>query len=366
MKIISPQWTNLSKGYQAARALERQARQNWELKWANSVDFARQQGLRRAAEMLQAQVRDEKRTLRFILVLLAALILAMAILSLLAENYPQLRWLILPVGVMNVLQALVLLLPIYEKLKTIAELSAAEPTPEEPGASLEITEQWWQAVSGQDALESDNAAAAGEIAFLKYLAANLPNDYFAVRSPLIRHGLGVDILLFGPTGVWLFVVRHWQGRVFWRNGIWQPETSAPDAQGAAPVAPDSEWLRGRQIVEKMLNARLAKNANLGAILHGGVVFTHPFVQLDAGAGVRVPYGTPPQWLQRIRSAQNLSRFTTEVQLLVFDVLFDYALGQYVTRPLLRSAVELAKVLYGDVLEDLRQYIVRQVRSKMAR
>jgi hypothetical protein len=365
MRIINPQWTNLSKGYQAARDLEQQALKNWDAAWAKSVDFARQQGAKRTAEFIRAQIKNEKRTLRIVLILLAVVILLMAVINLLIGSYPQLRWFLLPVGVINLLQALILLLPIAEKLLAISALSKIEPPAEEPQVELEITEQWWQAVSGDDALEASDSAEAGQAAFLKYLAENLPDDYFAARSPFLQNGLSVDILVLGPTGIWLFEVKHWRGRVTCRGGVWQREPS-PDAPLESLTTPlDESWLAGRTAIEKTLSLRLARNANFGALIRGGLVFTHPNVQIQVDSSSKVQVGTPPQWLQRIRGTSQLAQFSTEIQLLVLDVLLEYALSLYVTRPLVKSAVELAKTLYGDLLEELRQYILRQVRSRLS-
>jgi len=364
MRILNPEWTNLSKGYQAARDLERQAYSNWEAVWQKSVEFARAQGLKRAAAAIQAQIRDEKRALRIVLVLLAGVLLLMAVLGALIEHYPSLRLFLLPIGVINLLQSLILLLPIAEKVLAILALSKLQPPPEEPQSSLDLTEQWWQAISEQQALESADSAEAGQVAFLKYLAQHLHDDYFAVRSPFLQSSLNVDVLVIGPTGIWLFETRHWRGGVTCRGGVWQrePAPKAPLENLSTPL--DQSWLAGRKIVEQMLALKLARNANLGALLHGGLVFTHPDVQIQIDSSSKAQVGTPSQWLQRIRDARQFAHFSTELQLLVLDILLDYALSLYVTHPLVKSSVELAKALYGDLLEELRQYVLRQVRSRL--
>jgi hypothetical protein len=373
MRIINPQWTNLSKGYQAARDLEQQALRNWEAKWAQSVEFARQQGIKRAAESIQVQIASEKKTLRLILILLAGVILLMAVVTSLLQRFPNLQWFLIPAGVINFLQAAVLLLPILDKLRKISVLGSTQPEPEQPGTSLEIAEQWWQSVSSRAPSQPTGEAGLGEFSFLRYLSENLPNDYIAVQSLLVKQSLDVDVLLIGPTGIWLFEVKNWRGRVTLHNGIWKHE-AAPGETPDDPSRPfddaqdkpsDAQWLDERETVEKTLNLRLARNARFGTLLRGGLVFTHPNVQLEMDGSSKVEVGTPPQWLRRIRSTAKMAQFSTEVQLLVLDVLLDYALSLYVTRPLVKSAVELAKLLYGDVLEDLRRYILRQVRSRVA-
>lgn len=365
MRIINPEWTHLSKGYQAARALEQQALKNWETTWGRSVEFARAQGLKHAAAALQSQIRIEKRTLRIVLVLLAGVLLLMAVIAALIESYPQLRWFLLPAGGINLIQALILVLPIAEKVLAIAALKKIQPLPEEPQTSLDLTEQWWQAISSQDVLEISDSDEAGQISFLRYLAEHLPDDYFAVRSPFLQSSLNVDVLVIGPTGIWLFETRHWRGRVICRGGIWQREP-APDAPLESLTTPlEQSWLAGRKIIEQTLSLKMARHVNFGALIRGGLVFTHPQVQVQVDSSSKVQVGTPPQWLQRIRRTSHLAQFSTEIQLLVLDVLLEYALSLYVTRPLVRSAVELAKTLYGDLLEQLRQYILRQVRSRLS-
>lgn len=365
MRLLDPRWSHLSKGYQTARALEQQARHNWQRAWSKSVEFAREHGLKRAAAELRVRIQAEKRTLRIVLVLLAGLLLGMAVLTALAESYPFLRLFLLPVGVINVIQSLFLLFAVAEKVLAIAALSRIEPPVESPQVSLELTEHWWQAISSRESLESTDADEAGQTAFLKFLAQHLPDEYFAVRSPFLQSSLNLDVLVIGPTGIWLFETRHWRGRVVYRNGVWQRQP-APAARLEPLTTPlDRSWLVGRNIIETTLTERLARRANFGALIRGGLVFTHPEVEIELDAASKVEAGTPAQWLQRIRSTARLAQFTTEAQLLVLDALLDYALSLYVTRPVVQSGVELAKTLYGDLLEDLRQYILRQVRSRLA-
>ncbi len=365
MRIINPQWTNLAKGYQSARNFEQQALKNWNTTWAKSVEFARQQGLKRAVELIQAQIKNERRTLRIVLMLLGGVVALMALLNWLAGAYPALRWFLLPVGVINFIQALILLLPIVEKLLAISKLKSLKPPPEEePQIELEITAQWWQAVSSQEALESAEAAEAGQVAFLKYLSENLPDDYFAVRHPLLQKALHVEVLLLGPTGIWLFEVKHWRGRALCRNGVWSREPAPGERIDNTTPRFDQHWLGGRETVEKTLSQRLARNASFGALIRGGLVFTHPQIQIEVDGSSKVQYGAPPQWLQRIQATAGMAQFSTEIQLLVLDALLDYALSVSGARPLVKSAVDLAKALYGDLLEELRRYVLRQVRSRL--
>ena len=360
MRIINPEWTNLAKGYQAAREFEQQALKNWEAKWSQSVNFAREQGVKRAAELIQSQLANEKRTLRIILIIMVIPIVFMGIVNALITKYPDFKLFLLPIGVINFLQAAVLLLPIAEKLLAIVALGKISPPPEENQTSLEVTDRWWEQVSSQNPTEPASEAELGEFNLLQYFSENLPDDYFAVRNLLNQKSMHVDVLLIGPTGIWLFEIKNWQGRVICRNGVWQCEDAAADQNQSF----DQLWLEERASVEKALGLRLARNANFGPLIRGGLVFTHPDVQLDIDGSSQTQYGTPPEWLQRVRETGKIAQFSIEVELIVLDALLDYALSLYVTRPLVKSAVELAKLIYGDVLEDLRQYVLRQIHAHM--
>ncbi len=357
MRILSQSWSNLSKGYQTARELEQLALGNWQARWEQSVTFAQQQGLKKAANFIQQQIVDEKKSLRMVLLLLGGLLLLLTVLSQLAVFFPNWKWLIAPVGFFNLLQALLLLLPVVDKLRRISQLARQQPQAESADVMLDVTEQWWQRVA-----DGDIQADAGEQDFAGYLARNLPDEYIAVRSLLVKKSLDVDVLLVGPTGIWIFEVKDWRGRVTCQGGIWQREDAGDGASG--PERPfDEQWLDERDNIEKTLNLRLARNARLGTLLRGGLVFTHPAVELDIDKSSKADYGTPEEWLQRIRAAAKIQQFSVEVQLLILDTLLDYALSLAVTRPMLNSAVDLAKLLYGDLLENLRQYILRQVRAQ---
>ena len=363
MRIINPQWSNLAKGYQTALNLEQQARQNWQNQWQKSVEFARRQGAKYAAALIQTQIQHEKRTLRIILVLLAIILLGMALLGQVAESYPQIQWLLLPVGVINTLQALILLLPILDKFKTIAELNKTEARAENPQTSLDLTEQWWQFISGYETPENMSSAEDGQLAFLKYLDSNLSNEYIALRSPLIQNSLHIDVLVLGPNGIWLFEINHWSGKITCQDGI-RRYTNAPGNPASSLENPGKLWQSGRGLIEKTLNLRLARNANFGLLLHGGLVFTHPGAQIETSPNSPIECGTPAQWLQRIRATPKVSKFSTELQLIILDILLDYAFSAYVTKPLLSSSIELAKALYGDTLDNLRDYILRQIRARL--
>lgn len=237
---------------------------------------------------------------------LAGVLLLMAVIAALIESYPQLRWFLLPAGGIHLIQALILVLPIAEKVLAIAALKKIQPPPEDPQTSLDLTEQWWQAISSQDVLESSDSDEAGQISFLRYLAEHLPDDYFAVRSPFLQSSLNVDVLVIGPTGIWLFETRHWRGRVICRGGIWQREP-APDALLESLTTPlEQSWLAGRKIIEQTLSLKMARHVNFGALIRGGLVFTHPQVQVQVDSSSKVQVGTPPQWLQRIRRTSRLS------------------------------------------------------------
>jgi len=114
---------------------------------------------------------------------------------------------------------------------------AGDPEPQPPAAEpeptldrgdplpLKIRQQWCDEVSYSPRTPRPKGTHGDEGVerFWSYLGMRLPDKYVAVRDLLVRRGLDVDILVAGPTGIWLFEVKHWTGEITCRGGRWRKE-----------------------------------------------------------------------------------------------------------------------------------------------
>ena len=153
-----------------------------------------------------------------------------------------------------------------------------------PVESPDVTNRWWREVhaaahgSSQDYAHGDE----GESLFIEALSEKLSHDYLAVPNLKVHKSLDVDVLVVGPSGVWVFEVKYWSGHVVCDDGDWHRERQyfEPGGTEATEVEPiehawDRQWQRELEAVTTTLDRRLKAPIANGATGHGGLVFSHP-------------------------------------------------------------------------------------------
>lgn len=154
--------------------------------------------------------------------------------------------------------------------------------------------------------------AWGEYQFIHQLQSlGLQPSYLVYRLRQ-RQGDDVDVLVLAASGVWVFEVKYWSGRITWRHGVWH-RTKTYHGQGGQLVTeekdvgepPDRQWKRMAADVAGTLRRReQALVARLPALcdVRGGVVFAHPDAELDIDPACPVSWGTIRYWTQELASA----------------------------------------------------------------
>lgn len=97
--------------------------------------------------------------------------------------------------------------------------------------SLDLAPRWWGEVSGNGISGDRSYGDEGEEAFLWNLKATLPDGYIAVRNLLVSRSLDADLLLVGPTGIWVFEAKHWSGEIVCFGGQWSQGRSYYESGG---------------------------------------------------------------------------------------------------------------------------------------
>src|SRR5262249_28183154 len=144
-------------------------------------------------------------------------------------------------------------------------------------------------------------------------------------------GLDVDLLVVGPTAVWVFEVKHWTGLIMCRDGHWWRSKNYYSSQGAlrcdeGEIKPfDRQWIRERKEIQETLRRRV-RPPHLGERVTGGLVFTHLNVVLDIDESVKCGFGSPEFWATHLRevAGRNQESITLSSKLAVLDGLLDRA------------------------------------------
>lgn len=254
-------------------------------------------------------------------------------------------------------------------------LAAEEPEPEFsdlPGrpqfrdgdpVGLDLVRRWWDEISGDYYLPVEKSGDEGENDFVEYLVPWLPDAYLAVRERLVARHLDADLIVVGPTGVWVFEVKHWSGEIYCHEGRWSRGKSyfAPggykqyEEEDRRP--PDKQWCREFDSVQQTLRRSTPHlGSRLDRLVSGGVVFTHPEAELYIDDSCEAEYGRPLYWANAILDEPELPWFTVELKLQVLDALLKRSdrLEDEEVVPL--YATHLAADLYEDAAARARSYL----------
>jgi hypothetical protein len=240
----------------------------------------------------------------------------------------------------------------------ILEMVNGKPVPQPAkGLVVDLEGRWWESLSPQELVDK-KAGQKKWVDFQALLAHSLP-DLFSVRTLS-----DTDILLLGPSGIWIFKVENWSGTIVKQEGTWKQIMTVRDKlwrkqyeEKTYEPGPDYQWLRLKQeVVIKLVN-NLPEQVRTQYSIHGGVAFSHPKVSLDKKRilGNTASYGLPKAWVERILRTPAVEGFTQEMQLEILDVLADTAGRQPI------SSKDEADRLYHQAVEELRTYVARMVK-----
>ncbi len=348
MRIIDRKWTDLSLGYQAVQSLQSRL----EGEFGRAVEVGHKQKYRR--ELTEWQ---KKRRIFFALVALAPLSVIALCLTIFyfREVACVLAWWLVTV-------VLIIITLAVAGWNFIREMIGGRPVPQRARVTAGLADRWWESLSPKS-LTLGSPDQRGEADFLTRLARTLPDDWLAVRSLLVsvQAHSDTDILLLGPSGLWLFEVRHWSGIISKQEGVWK-RTHRKREEALPGQSPDDQWVHQRDEILKLIQTRLPHLAWTSDLLHGGVVFSHPKAQLHQSRiqGNAAAYGPARAWLERLRQSPPDERFTLEAQLEVLDMLITSA-SRAEQQAEYASSKEEAERLYEQVAGQLREYVAKMVK-----
>jgi hypothetical protein len=340
MHSIDRKWTGLAAGYQAVQSLQARL----EAEFGRALQAVHKQKFRKELTGWQ-----KKRRVFFTLAAIAPL--SIITLCLTAFYFREVACVIIYWAVLVV----IILITLAVAGRTYIREMMNRPKPVHVKTlAVDLEQRWWASLSPKE-LEAVNAENKEKIDFLTMLGQTLPEACLAVRKP--------GLLLFSPTGLWLFQVEPWSGIIIREEGVWKQVQTIQEKFGRKrlqvqthELAPDDEWLRHKNELVNILNERPAQWAWTASLIQGGVVFTHPKASLDKPRiqGNKAAYGLAKAWAERVRCASPVDGFTLEIQLEILESLQEPHGEQGA------SAKDEAGRLYQEAVNELRQYVAKMV------
>ncbi len=225
------------------------------------------------------------------------------------------------------------------------------------GQVVDLEGRWWDSLSPQD-FAVGKPGKKGEGDFLALLVHSLPDLYSA------RLLSDSDLLLLGPSGIWILKVESWSGTIIKQDGVWKQIQTVREKlwrkrleEKTHEPGPDDGWLQQKQEIVRTLEDHLPERAWTLSLIQGGVVFSNPKVNLDKEhiLGSSAAYGPSKAWAERICRAPTVDGFTLEMQLEILDTLAGGG-----SQPTISTKDE-AERLYRQAVEELRAYVVKMVK-----
>jgi hypothetical protein len=344
MHSIDRKWIDLAAGYQAI--------QSFNPKLTAEFGRAVQVG---HIQQFRKQLTEWQKKRRVFFVLAAVAPLSIIALCLTAYYYRDVACVIIYWAVLVLIILVTLAVAGRQYIREMVDGKPVAPPVE--GLVVDLEGRWWDSLSPQE-LAAGKARKQGEGDFLALLARSLLDPYSA------RLLSDSDVLLLGPSGIWILIVEPWSGTIIKQDGFWKQIQTVRDKlwrkrleEKTHEPGPDDQWLQQKQEMVKTLEEHLPERAWIMNLIQGGVVFSHPKVNLDKEhiLGSSASYGPLKAWAGRIRQAPAVDGFTLEMQLEILDTLAGDGSQQTI------SAKDEAERLYQQAVEELRAYVAKMVK-----
>jgi hypothetical protein len=169
----------------------------------------------------------------------------------------------------------------------------------------------------------------GERRFVQALRRSRAPGYVLYRLRQ-RPGDDVDVVVVGPSGIWVSEVKYWSGWIVSQNGGWSREKTyyAPGGRlvtepREVSQPPDQQWKRMADDVAETLRRRdgqlLARIPSLTQI-RGGLAFTHDEASYEIAEDCPFAWGRIGLWEEQLADAPRLADLRERDVLQVLDAL----------------------------------------------
>ena len=243
----------------------------------------------------------------------------------------------------------------------ILQMITGRPVPQRAKVAANLADQWWENLSPR-ILITRSKDDRREADFITSLVPHFSDEWLAVHNFFIsnQEQTYTNILLLGPSGLWLFEVVDWKGSIGKKDGQWfQIHKKNPVVLDEHP---DEAWNIQKEELLNSIRIRLPHLSWISPLMQGGIVFTNPKITLDKTLieGNTAPYGLADAWRQRLIQSQPEEKLTMEVRLEIKDMLFTTMRPPEVPSGEYRSSRDEANRIYMEVANQLREHVSKLV------
>jgi len=245
----------------------------------------------------------------------------------------------------------------------ILQMVGGKPVPQRARVAANLTERWWDSLSPK-MIVTRGKNDRREADFLSSLYPHLGDDWLAVHNLTFttqNSAQVADLILLGPSGLWIFICADWVGTIVRQDGSWL-QMHKRRKQVISSEQPDNSWNQAKAAIETAIEAHLPHLAWIPSRIQGGIVFTNRKASLDTSEieGNSAPYGLPSAWKEKLIQSPPDERLTLAVLLEIVDVLFTMNGAPNSAAGVFSSARDEADHLYKLVADQLRDHVTSLV------
>jgi len=227
----------------------------------------------------------------------------------------------------------------------------------------DLESSWWRKIQSAPVPSEFEYGDEGEEKLVTRLANSLPDDHYCIKKLMVGDHLDADVVVIGPSGIWILESKYINGTILVRNGNWSKEKEyfgeggVPQSEEVSFESFEDQWFREKGAVERAVKGILPDNKGRNSgLIKGGLAFTHPGTSLDFDYSVDIEFKNANHWAETIRAASENAFLADEQVLQLVDALLDYSSKKSNSTSI--SAVDLAENEYKgksahleDVLKD---------------
>ena len=180
---------------------------------------------------------------------------------------------------------------------------------------FDLVAEWWNEIEPKPGRSNYKYGDDGERILLQTLEERLPNEFVILHQLMIARKTDLDVLVLGPKGIWILESKYWTGKISCQNGRWQRTKNYFAEGGYLSTKEDSidkpfdeQWLYEQEIIANRLGTGQTPGGYYSEMLKGGIVFTHPQVQLEIDSSCSCEYGQPADWVEKILASPVIPDF----------------------------------------------------------
>jgi len=307
MRIIGNDWSDLEAGYRLMIAKDAELRQIQKagIESARQAHYAAEQRAWDAAEQEREgrRIQANKRS-RIVrrgggVSMIAGIIMIFSAIPLASVPIFLIGLLVLGGGAVAICVKSPQMCPEYYP-RSVADVA--------PLLNVRIVQRWWDGLStgvrsmGNDGDEGERLLIAG-------LRRVLPDSYLCMRGLLVAPKLDADVIVIGPSGLWVLDSKYWTGSIIVRDGQWTRrkwyfERGGYETYRDEPITHHFDRQVEKEVAAvRATIARRVFRPDAHAIqMWRGVIFTHPDVSLDIDESWENGYGTVADCARWMRNA----------------------------------------------------------------